>query len=461
MKNRRRSAPPWVILLWMLSFTTLACTLTQSDLPPTLVPRNGDVPAVPTIGYATLSPTQLPADTSTIAPAVGAAPNITALINQIESDRLMMHVRTLSGFHTRHVNSPQNRSDFGVGAAKNYIMRQFEEIQASSQGALYVFPHEFDIEWAGVRSRQTNVVAILSGTEIGAGTIIIGAHYDSRANDNNDGMGYAPGANDNATGVAALIEVARVMAQRPHRSTVIFVAFAAEEVGRLGSIAFVNDYVKRNNIDLITYINVDAIGSQTYANGTVNDRQMRVFSKGPDTSRSRQIARTTNLVAFNYVPNLEIVVEDAYDRLGRYGDHFSFEEAGYPSIRFIEMAENTNRLDSTDTIDGVHPGYFRRTTQAILTVVTALADGPRPPTNIALRDNGDGTRTLVWEAIPDANGYVVALRRPNSFIYQQFETTENSVRWDGFTPQNFSAIAIASKNSQGMMGILSQEIGVQ
>ncbi len=459
--TKRRLPSPWLILTALLSLTTLACTLVSSSAPPTLVPRQTP-PPIPTIGYATLAPQELPQQASPVAtPAGDANLALKALVNQVEGDRLMVHVRTMSGFYTRHVNSSQTRPDYGIGAARRYIRTEFEAIQAETQGNLAVFEHEFTVEWNGVTSRQANVVAIISGTEPGAGTIVVGAHYDSRGNDDLEADGFAPGANDNATGVAALIEMSRILAQQPRRATVMFVAFSAEEVGRKGSIAFVNDYVVRNNIDVQTYINVDAIGSQTYSDGTVNDRQLRVFSQGPnDASKSRQVARMTNLIAFNHAPEMEIVVQDALDRPGRYGDHFSFEEAGYPSVRFIEMAENPSYLDTSDTIDGINPNYFRRTTQTILTVVASLADGPQPPRNVALRDNGDGTRTLVWEPVAGATGYVVALRQPNSMIYQQFETSESSVRWDGFTSANFTGIAVAATDNDGLIGPLSQEVVV-
>lgn len=382
------------------------------------------------------------------------------MLNQIESDRLMQHVQMLVSFHTRHVNSPMDRTDRGIGAAKNYIMNEFKQIEAASRGNLTAFGHDFTLDWNGVTSRQTNVVAIISGTEVGGGTIIAGAHYDTRGNDINDATGYAPGANDNGTGVSALIELGRVLSQQQHRATIVLVAFSAEEVGRQGSIAFVNDYVRRNNIDLMTYINIDAIGSQVYANGTVSDDKLRVFSKGPnDTSLSRKVARMTNFIAFNYIPSMDIVVQDAIDREGRWGDHMSFEEAGYPAIRFIEMAENSAYMDTTDTADGIHPGYFKRSTQTILATILALADGPRPPQNISLRENGDGTRTLVWNDVPNSGGYVVALRQPDSLIYgRQFEVANTSVRWDGFRSENFAALAIAAKDSSGLMGPLSSEI---
>ncbi len=455
----RTRIPGWMIAISALALSTLACTLAADSGPPTLAPRVSATPP-PTIGYATIEPGELPDQASPVAtlPAQQRTDTgVTGLMDQVASDRLMAHVRTLQGFYTRHVNSVQNRDDRGIGAAKRYIEGQMRDIANQSQGRMTVFGQDFILDYSGVRTTQTNIIAVIPGTEPGAGTYVIGAHYDSRGNNEADSTGYAPGANDNGTGVAALIEMSRILSQRQRRATIVLVAFSAEEVGRKGSIAFVENYIQANNIDLRSYINVDAIGSQTYANGTVADDQIRVFSQGPnETSPSRLVARQAEMVVLNYVPQMEIVVQDALDRQGRYGDHFSFEEKGYPAIRFIEMAENTSYLDTTDTIDGVSPGYFRRATQTILVTIDVMADGLRPPDNISLRANTNETQTLVWTDVSGATGYMVALRSPDSMIYQQFEVTQTSVTWDGFG--QYAALAVAAKNERGLMGRLSPEV---
>jgi len=446
---------------WIFCTVLLACTL--SDAPPaTLIPRmTPTVTPPPTIGYSTRAPTTQSQVPQSNAPVEATPdPGLLSLMNQIQTDRLMAHVRTLQDLGTRHVNSSQSNPNHGVGAAANYITGELEKIRDESNGNLYVFPHEFPVTWAGVNSVQRNIAAIISGTDVGAGTLIIGAHYDSRGDDIEDGVGYAPGANDNGSGVGGLIEIARVLSKKPHRATIMIVFFAAEEIGRKGSIAFVNDYVKAQNIDLRLYINVDAIGSQSYANGAVNDYQMRVFSAGPNaTSPSRVYARYLNLVAFNFVPWMDIAVIDARDRDGRYGDHFSFYEAGYTAVRVMEMAENSANLDTEDTIDGVSPGYLQRSTQTLLALLTVLADGPPPPINVTLRDNGDGTQTLVWASSADATSYIVALRSPNSLIYNQFETNETSIRWDGF--QQYASLIVCAKDQSGLIGPPSTEIIIQ
>jgi len=381
-------------------------------------------------------------------------------MNQVESDRLIVHVDTLQNFETRHVNSSYTASDQGIGAAYNYIVGQFQSIQQQSSGQLVVTTQNFSLNWGGIRSTPKNIVAILNGTEPGAGVIVVGAHYDSRIGNLENGTGYAPGANDNGSGIAALIEIARIMSlsDHHHRATVVFIAFSAEEEGRLGSIAFVRDYIQALNIPVTAVINLDIIGSSTNSDGSINDQQIRLFSEGPDESGSRQLARAVNFITYNYHSDLEVVIQESDDRSGSYGDHLSFSQAGYPAVRFTEMNEEPQRRHTErDTIDDIQVGYLVRATRTILTVVVVLTDGPRPPHNMTLRDNGDGTKRLVWENSLDTANYIVALRPPGSLVYQQFSVTGNLVDWEGFVPERFSAVAIVPIDASGLMGPPSPE----
>jgi hypothetical protein len=452
----KRAAQRSLLALVWFSLVALACNLSNSQ-PPTLVPRPTETP-LPTIAYATLSPEELPPQVEPRVPSEAALIN---LLNRVEADRLFLHIDTLVNFRTRHVNSPMGMADQGIGAAFNYIQSQFEQISAESGGKLYVFPdgHQFRLTWAGVETIQRNAVAYLPGTEIGAGTILIGAHYDSVSSNPEDGLAYAPGADDNGSGVAALIELARILSASPHKASILFVAFSAEEVGRQGSAAFVRDYIQAQGIQLNAMFSLDIIGSQTGPNGAVDDRRIRIFSAGPNESPSRQLARAIDLVAFNHMQNMDVLLHDAIDREGRYSDHMSFSDAGYPAVRFIEALEEPNRHHTErDTLDDVHASYLTRSTQLVLAVITAMADGPRPPQNMTLRDNGNGLRTLVWEPVAGATSYVVALRAPNSLEFnQQFEIANTSVQWDGFVPSRFAALAIAGRDANGLMGTPSVE----
>lgn len=461
---QRSTTKTLLFALWLL-VTALACNLTSTD-PPTIAPRPTDTPP-PTIAYATLSPEELPQEAAPVAllpeQQVIAAPIEALLVNltnQVQTDQLIFHIDTLQNFGTRHVNSSFDNPTRGRGAAHRYILGQFERLRDQSQGRLSVFTHPFQMTWAGVNTTQHNIVAFLNGTEAGAGTIVIGAHYDSISLNFDDSEAYAPGANDNGSGVAAMLELARILSARQHRASIMFVAIAAEEVGRLGSRAFVREYLAPRDIDVVAMINLDIIGSYMGENGMMDDRHMRLFSNGPnDSSNSRHLARTIELIAINHVPHMTLQMQDGDDRAGRYSDHMSFHEGGYPAVRFIQALEETSRQHtSRDTLDGIQGSYLTRATQTTLTVITALADGPRPPANISMRDEGGGVRTLFWQPVVGASGYIVALRRPGALFFEQFEITDpvsTSITWDGFVPSRFVELAIAAKDANGLMGPLS------
>lgn len=446
-------------LFLLISFFITGCTLSTYEKPPTLMPRATPLPP-PTLGYATLDSSQFSSQVvvSTATPSFEI--ELYTLMNQVEADRLFVHIDTLQNFGTRHVNSSYTMPDHGIGAAYNYILGQFQSIQQRSSGRLVVTNQDFSLNWGGIRSTPKNIIAILNGTEPGAGIIVVGAHYDSRIGNLENGTGYAPGANDNGSGIAALIEIARIMSgsEHRHRATVVFIAFSAEEEGRLGSIAFVQDYIQANNIPVIAVLNLDIIGSSTNADGSINDQQIRLFSEGPDESASRQLARAVNFITYNYHSVLEVVIQEVDDRSGSYGDHLSFSQAGYAAVRFTEMNEEPQRRHTErDTIDDIQAGYLVKATQTILTVVVVLTDGPRPPHNMTLRDNGDGTKRLVWENSLDAVSYIVALRPPTSLVYQQFTVTHNLVDWDGFSTERFNAVAVVPVDASGLMGPPSPE----
>jgi hypothetical protein len=462
--KRRPLIIPLFFGLWMF-VVALACNLSSDARPPTIAPRATNTPP-PTIGYATLPPNQLPPQATVMPQQSQTQTTLLNLINQVAADRLSMHIAAMQGFYTRHANSTQSDPARGVGAAANYILDQFYQIRDNSyQNSFVVQTQDFPVEWAGSETIGTNVFGILQGTETGAGVLLIGAHYDSISVDFEDGSAYAPGANDNGSGVAALIEIARIMSQQPHRMTVMFVAFAAEEVQRQGSQAFINDYINNVNAPFfVNYmLNMDIIGSSMGPNGAFDDNHIRLFSAEPNNSPSRQLARMLNLITARYVPDMSIILETSADREGRYSDHVSFNDAGFAAVRFIEALEDPNlQHTDRDTWERMRPGYLTRSTQVILACMTALADGPRPPQNIQLRQNSNGSRTLVWDFAPDAASYVVALRAPNSpYFNQTFPVIgNNSGEWGKFTPEFYEGVAVAAVDENGLMGPVSFEYAI-
>jgi hypothetical protein len=230
---------------------------------------------------------------------------------------------------------------------------------------------------------------------------------------------------------------------------------------RQGSIAFV-EWLQERNTTIDAMLNMDIIGSSTGPDGDINDREIRLYSAGSNDSRSRQLARVLNLIAVREVSDMKIVVQDAEDRVNRYSDHMSFSNAGYPAVRFIEALEDASRQHSDrDTIDDIQATYLVRATKTILACMTSLADGPAKPENISLRENGNGTRTLVWDRSPGSMRYVVALRAPEGLIFRDyFETGDNTVTWEGFYASRYISLAIASVDENGLMGPMSFEYAI-
>lgn len=454
----RRWCPPLLVIA-LLALSALACNLVSDERPPTIIPRASPTPP-PTIGYATPAPEELPDDATLVAPQQRTDAALAGILSQVAADQLFVHVNALQSMFTRHVNSVQTDPTFGIGGAVSYITQQFAGIRDQSGGRFVLLePHVFGFEFGNRSNTGANIVGVLQGTDPGAGLIVIGAHYDSISREYENASNFAPGANDNGSGVAALIEIARIMSQRPHRASIMFVAFGGEEIQRRGSTAFVNDYLLPNSIKVDAMLNLDIIGSSTGPDGQIVDDRMRLYSVEPNNSPSRQLARMINLIAARLNPTMAVELQAAADREGRYSDHLSFSEAGYAAVRFIEYLENppTQHTDG-DTIDLVRPSYLVKSTQTVLAVATALADGPRAPRSISLRDNGDGTRTLVWETTPDSVSYVVALRAPGSIAYNYyFDVPGNSVTWDGFVASRWESIAIGALDRSGLMGPLSSE----
>jgi bacterial leucyl aminopeptidase len=447
------------VLLMLVAMLLTGCNLATDDGPATLQPRAQitDAP-LPTLGYSTLAPQAGGTPVSTPISQVSNA-QLYTLLNQVTANSLYSTIQTLQSFHTRHVNSWQNDPTRGVGAAANWLNGEFLKIQDASRGNFQAFTHPFRAFHDGQETTQHNIVGVINGTLPETPAIVIGAHYDSRTDNLEDSTSFAPGADDNGSGVAAVLEIARIMSQIRPRSTMIFVLFAAEEVNRQGSRAFVRDYVQFYNIPVRVMINVDTVGSVDDPSGNVNDRELRIFSEGPDESRSRDMARMIDFMIENYSTDLKLVFVEDIDREGRFGDHFSFNEVGIPAVRIIEALEDTPRREGRDLIEFVEPEYLRKSTRTLATMMLALSDGMPHPTEIIVRDMGNGEGRLIWQPVAGATGYIVALRRPGESTFeQQFASPADMTAYDCTCFARFSGIAVGALNEDGIIGPLSPEV---
>jgi Zn-dependent M28 family amino/carboxypeptidase len=270
----------------------------------------------------------------------------------------MADVRALSAIPSRHVGNP------GVAQAADTIKGQM----AAADGGIQAADQGFPLTVNGVETFQRNVIASLPGADPSAGAIVIGAHYDSRTRDIGDSASLAPGANDNASGVAAVIELARVLADTHPRASILLVAFTGEEIGREGSKYFVAAFSSPQHFRAM--IALDIVGRDTN-----NARSVRIYSPGPEGSPSRRLAAFFAAQGRAALPGFGFEVKDSADRPGRYSDHISFSEAGFPAIRLIQPEEDPWNHSADDTLEKMTPGYLREVTQAVLAAVYALAWG--------------------------------------------------------------------------------------
>jgi hypothetical protein len=373
-------------------------------------------------------------------------PRIERIVAEISPKRIEAYVRKLVGFHTRHTMSETESDTVGIGAARRWIKSELERCAAQSGGRLQV---AFDSHVAPVSARiprpteVVNVVATLPGTDAASKDriYVVSGHYDSRNSDIMDATGYAPGANDDASGTAAVMEMACVMARHPFEATLVFMAVASEEQG-LQSATHWAEQARQKNLDIAGMFTNDIIGSSRSDTGKIDDKQVRLFSEsipatrelsetnrallatgGENDSVSRQLARHVKQIGERYVPGFTVSVIQRRDRYLRGGDHMPFLERGYAALRFTEPNEDfshqhqnvrkENGKQYGDLPEFVDYQYVAKVTRVNAAALASLALGPAAPRGVRMRtDKLENDSTLVWEANPEADiaGYRIVWR---------------------------------------------------
>lgn len=390
-----------------------------------------------------------------IVPAV--APDIVTLLNDVSAENLQATVQTLTQFGTRHAFSETDSATHGIGAARRWLMSEFERV---GRGRIQVTAQDFTLDPAlshGHTLPQQNIIALLPGTADSPGVLVLMAHYDSRPPHLYDGQSNAPGTNDNASGVALLLEVARLMSTRTWDRTILFITFAAEELETQGSHAFVASALDQG-LQIDGAINNDIVGGHVAIPSAV-----RVFSIWPDSSSSRQLARYLHFLNTLYFPDFEIVLENTPDRAGRYGDQREFYAAGIPAIRLTEVDENSVTCHtSADSADQLDYAYLVQMTRLNIVVLANLAQMSSPPLTPAITflELPDVYR-LTWEEGYAAAGYLLAFRQLDSLRYTLFfyMTGEqvSYVTLSGLAPQTTYAFSLAAVDAAGHLGGFSTE----
>lgn len=388
--------------------------------------------------------------------ALTVDPDIAALLNNISRQNLFAYVTRLESFGTRHTLSATDPGEFGIGAARRWIYEEFNRI---GSGRLQVAYDDFSLTLGGTTTAQQNVIAVLPGTGDHPGTIVVMAHYDSRTVDPNDAQSPAPGANDNASGVAVLLEAARLLSTRNWQQTIIFAAFAGEEQGTHGSKHFVQE-VMLDGMIIDAAINNDIVGGRPGI-----PQSVRAFAPGPENSRPIQLARYLDVVADLYSPMFSVDIRQALDREGRYGDHREFLNVGVPAVRLTESEEDFGaQHNSEDTADRIDYEYLVQIARLNVATLANLAGAPPPPLQPTIAPMADpGSYLMTWTTDPRAAGYAVLARPVGSYEAEiRFVSAQEAgnVAIAGLDPRERYNVSLAALDERGRMSFFSPETSI-
>jgi hypothetical protein len=384
---------------------------------------------------------------------VSSKPNaqIEKIVNEISATNIEAIMRKLVSFGTRHTLSDQDHPTRGIGAARRWIKEEMDRYARESGGRLVVTEDEFIQPPTNRVPREVklvNVIATLPGSQPEAKNriYVVSGHYDSICSPGSDAVCDAPGASDDASGTAAVMEMARVMSKYQFDATLVFMAVPGEEQGLLGSTHWAEE-AKKKNLNIAAMFTNDIVGNTIGGNGVRDNARVRVFSEGVSSSEteaeararqsvggendsaSRQLARYIKEIGERYLSNFEVTLVFRRDRYGRGGDHIPFLQRGYPAVRFTEPNEDFTRqhqkvreengIKYGDVIEMVDFPYVAQVARVNAAAMAGLALAPASPAGAGFRSARQQYDTaLTWKANaePDVAGYRIVWRE----TYQPF-----------------------------------------
>jgi hypothetical protein len=382
-------------------------------------------------------------------------PEITKMITEVKAESLENTVKKLVSFGTRHTLSDTKSKTRGIGAAQQWVKSEFDKYARESNGRLTSKIDYFTIKADGRRiavdSQLGNVMATLKGTDATDDRVlIISGHLDSRVTDVMDSKSDAPGANDDGSGVAAMMELAKIMSKRAFPYTIHFVAVTGEEQGLYGS-RHLAELAKEENWNIVAMLNNDMIGNSLSSGTNLRDNtKVRVFSEATpyletedeakmrkltnrdNDSPSRLLARYIKTATDQYVDQLEVNLVYRNDRFLRGGDHTPFSQNGFTAVRFCEMNENfdhqhqdlrtENAVKYGDLPEFMDFEYLRKIAASNLATLANLAWAPKAPTNVGVEVKDlTNFSTLVWKAAENekAFGYQILVRETSATNWEK------------------------------------------
>ncbi|WP_310475051.1 M28 family metallopeptidase [Sandarakinorhabdus sp.] len=367
------------------------------------------------------------------APLAAAEPALPALAAGVSETELKANITALVSFGTRHSASDTSSPTRGIGAARRWTESRFRAFSAACGNCLTLIKPSETV--TGPRlptpTEIVDVLAIQPGTTDPDRFIIMSAHIDSRNGDPLDAKGDAPGANDDGSGTAAVIEAARVLSQHKFPATIVYAVLSGEEQGLNGGKVLA-DYARAHGWNVEAVLNNDIVGNSTGIGGMKDSGHVRVFSEGTkavetpeqanrrrynggeNDSPSRNLARFLDSLADHNISGLDVKMIYRTDRFGRGGDQTRLLEAGYPAVRITESVEHYDRQHQNvrvengkrygDLIEGVDFQYLAKVTRLNVAGLAALARAPMPPAVTIQRDDGSSTK-VSWTAVKNAAGY--------------------------------------------------------
>ncbi|MDX8553313.1 M28 family metallopeptidase [Tenacibaculum sp. 1B UA] len=403
------------------------------------------------------------------------------IINAVSADRIKTDITTLTNFGTRHTLSDTISNTRGIGAARRWIKSEFDKISSDCNNCLEVF-YQKDFVKKGTNSRITkdvwvvNVVAIQKGTKYPNNYIVMSGDIDSRISDPNNFTDDAPGANDNASGMAGTIEAARVLSNYNFENSIIYVGLSGEEQGLFGGKGLAK-YAKEKDWNIVGVMNNDMIGNIKGVDGVIDNRTFRIFSEPvppTETERqrkarrfyggevdgvSRQLARYIYTTTKTYMPEMNPKMIYRLDRFGRGGHHRPFNDAGFAGIRIMEAHENytqqhqdirtENGIEYGDRLKFVNFDYAKKLTAVNAINLASIAAAPPSPKNVGIGGIVEASAKLQWDKVTGVKGYKIYWRDTTSPTWDNFKYIENTTELtlNGIVLDNyFFGVSAVGKN---------------
>lgn len=413
---------------------------------------------------------------------------IEKLVSEVSADSLKKFIYDLAAFNTRHTLSQDQKN--GMPAAQRYVLSKFNDFAKASGGRMIAEIADFTIPADSRRITQdapgANVIATLRGVNpADKRIIIISGHLDSRNKDVMDSEGPAPGANDDGSGVAAVIEAARVMAKMNYSATILFVAFTGEEQGLKGA-TYLAEKAKAEDWQIEAVLNNDIVGNSNSSETLIsNNTVMRIFSESvplaedergaairrstnsDNDSPSRQLARYIKEIGERYVDHMEVKLIYRSDRFLRGGDQTPFMRNGFTAVRMSEMNENfLHQHENVRVENGIQYGdlpefmdfeYLRKVTAVNLAAASSLGNSAGMPQEVRIDVRGlTNKSTLLWKAPVDGKvkGYYVLMRETSSPVWEKkFYTTETTFTLPYSKDNYFFAIQSVSESGDESLAV--------